>query len=110
MEGTMIHLGDYSNTPNDPCWFCGHVTIHPDPDDLDHFQYESTAFEELLILLAVMQEQSPTRHVIFLTEYQFGPDEFKIEHLNTISDFSALNATGRIRFNTLYHIHQKQTA
>lgn len=103
----MIHLGDFSDHPEDPCWFCGHVVEYPDPEDDDHIRYESDAFEELITLLLLMQADSPTHHVIFLTDYQFGPDEAKIEHLATVDDFKRLNSEGKIRFNTLYHIGGK---
>jgi hypothetical protein len=107
LDGTMIHLGDFSYHPEDPCWFCGHVVEYPDPEDGNHFRYEPDAFGELITLLSLMQADSPTRHVIFLTDYQFGPEEAEIEHLATLDDFKRLNSEGKIRFNTLYHIGGK---
>jgi len=103
-EGTMIHLGDFSDHPEEPCWFCGHVVEYPNPNDDYHFRYQADAFGELMLLLDMLQKDSPSRHVIFLTDYQLGPDNPEVVSLKDLEAFRRLNCDGKIRFNTLYHI------
>lgn len=103
--GTIIHLGDYSDTPDDPCWFCGHCVERSDADEsANHIGYTSAATGELVEIMTLMHTQSPTRHLLFLTDYQFGPETSEIKTLPSIDDFMALNRDRRIRYNTLYSI------
>ncbi|NEQ43367.1 MAG: hypothetical protein F6K00_07315 [Leptolyngbya sp. SIOISBB] len=105
LDGTMIHLGHYDNeNPNEPFWFCGHDLEYPIESDGNHIRYDERALEELTLLLQIMQDSSPCNHVIFLTDFQFGPEQSEIRHLRSIDDFIELSKAGRIRFNTLYHI------
>ena len=103
-DGSIVHLGQYGDDPDSVAWWCCDVIEFPDPEDCEFIQYIPDAFEELLVLLDVMQKASPTNHVMFLTDVQGGPDETSIEQLGAIQDFSDLNLAARIRFNTLYHI------
>lgn len=108
IEGVIIHLGDYSDTPNDPCWFCGHfVEYLEDDDEGNHFRINNNAYKELREVLSSMQRQSPTGHVIFLSDYQFGPEEAQRVDLDSINDLDDLNRDTAIRYNTLYHINRK---
>lgn len=108
LDGVIIHFGDYSDTPNDPCWFCGHfVEYLEDDDEMHHFRIRSDAYEEFRLVLQAMQSQSPSGHVIFLSDYQFGPSEPQRVDLRSIADFDDLNAATALRYNTLYHINRK---
>lgn len=106
LEGTIIHLGQFDNESlQEAFWFCGHVEEYPSAPNYDYFRYEASAFQELILLLDIMQKASPTGHGIFLTDYQFGPENSEIQRLESINEFIKLNAIGKIRFNTLYHIN-----
>jgi hypothetical protein len=79
LVGTIIHLGDFSDTPDDPCWFCGHCVEYREGDDDGHYiGYTPEAESELIELMSSMRDQSPTTHVLFLTDYQFGPETSEI--------------------------------
>ena len=102
MEGVMIHLGGYSDTPDDPCWFCGHAVEFVD-DDYFHFYNET--YQDIKQILCSMQKQSPTNHVVFLSDIQMDLVA-EVRQLSSLADFQLLNKQKRIRFNTLYHINQ----
>lgn len=107
LEGVIIHLGDYSDMPDDPCWFCGHFVEYRDGDEeMHHFRIRSDAFEEFRRVLQDMQSQSPSGHVIFLSDYQFGPSEPQIVDLDSIASLDELNKATAIRYNTLYHVNR----
>ena len=104
--GTMIHLGDHDDHPDEPHWFCGHCIEYRDRDaeDSDHIGYTLDAENELRELLTSMMDQSPTRHVLFLTDFQFGPETTDIRNLASIDEFIDLSRNRSIRYNTLYSI------
>jgi len=103
--GTIIHLGDYSDTPDDPCWFCGHcIEYREGDDDANHIGYTHDAERELTEILVSMREQSPTNHVLFLTDFQFGPEIPEIVNLDHIDQLVQLSRARSIRYNTLYSI------
>lgn len=105
LVGTIIHLGDFSDTPDDPCWFCGHcVEYREGDDDGYHIGYTPEAELELIELLSSMKDQSPTSHVLFLTDYQFGPETSEIVNLDDVGQFVSLSRSRSIRYNTLYSI------
>jgi len=104
----MVHLGDYGEDPADPAWFCGHCIEHGVEDNC--IGYTPDASVELEEILRTMRDQSPDKHVLFLTDYQFGPEKSKIVTLDSVSLFMKLNRSRRIRFNTLYSIGRKITS
>ena len=49
LVGTIIHLGDFSDTPDEPCWFCGHCVKYREGDDEGyHIGYAPEAESELI--------------------------------------------------------------
>ena len=101
----MIHLGRHSDAPNSPFWFCGHCIEYREGDDAaHHIGYTGDAEEELNQIMTSLMEQSPTKHILFLTDYQFGPDITEIRNLGTIDHFLQLSRSRSIRYNTLYSI------
>jgi hypothetical protein len=105
LAGTIIHLGDPSHNQADPVWFCGHcLEYRLENDDGHHIGYTTAAITELRQLLSSLQNQSPEKHVLFLTDYQFGPEAVEIVTLGNIDEFVALSDSRNIRFNTLYSI------
>lgn len=105
LVGTIIYLGDPSHCHTDPFWFCGHcIEYRLENDDGHHIGYSAAAIAELHQLLSLLQNQSPEKHVLFLTDYQFEPDKAEIVTLGTIEQFLALSEVRNIRLNTLYSI------
>ena len=102
LEGVMIHLGDYGDTPNDPNWFCGHAVEFVDDD---YFYFDDETYQEVEWILCQMQKQSPAKHVLFLTDIQLNIAA-KVRLLSSLTDFQLLNMQKRLRFNTLYNINQ----
>lgn len=51
-----------------------------------------------------MRDQSPTSHVLFLTDYQLGPETSEIVNLDDVEEIRSLSRSRSIRYNTLYSI------
>jgi hypothetical protein len=102
LTGTLIHLGNPRADESDPVWFCGH-SIGWRLNNSDNIDFEADAVTELQQILLRMQDQSPEGHVLFLTDYQFGPAP-EIATLRSIDELIALMRSHTVRFNTLYSV------
>ncbi|TKK64022.1 hypothetical protein FC093_23420 [Ilyomonas limi] len=56
-------------------------------------------------LLKIALDNSPIKKVCFLTDYQFGPENGKIEIIYTITDFWTLHDKEGLGLNTLYEMY-----
>lgn len=56
-------------------------------------------------LLKIALDNSPIKKVYFLTDYQFGPENGKIEIIYTISDFWTRHDNDGMNLNTLYEMY-----
>lgn len=104
LRGTMIHLGHYSRKHDSSFWFCGHALKVARVTHDGFFTLRAAALKDLRVLLRTMQRASPSRHVVFLSDYQFGPRKPVVRRVSSIEEFAKLGSSGRLRFNTLYHI------
>ena len=110
LVGNMIHID--SRLGNDDIednfmYFLGgdHYLDHENnTDEKYRFGYRDQTFVELFDLLSLMRSQSPTNHVIFLTDFQGGPETREIVDIPSIDSFKELNDLKGLRFNTLYSI------
>lgn len=57
-------------------------------------------------LLKVALDKSPLKKIVFLTDYQFGPENGRVEAIATISAFWAQHDAEGLRLNTLYEIFE----
>jgi hypothetical protein len=57
-------------------------------------------------ILRIALEKSPIKRVLFLTDYQFGPEKAQTEIIYTIGDFWIQHDTEGLRFNTLYEMYR----
>jgi hypothetical protein len=99
LTGTLIHLGNPRANGSDPVWFCGH-SIGWKLNNTDNIDFAVTELQQILLH---MQDQSPEGHVLFLTDYQFGPAP-EIATLRSIDELIALMRSHTVRFNTLYSV------
>jgi hypothetical protein len=111
LAGTIVHLGDRSDHPEDPSWFCGHIIkSRPADEDWHEFQFGDDARGEVADLLHRMQESSPDRYVVFLTDFQFGPDDTREAEFKSLAEFWERHDSQKLRHNTLYHIGRRQSS
>ena len=107
LAGAIIHLGDRSDHPDDPSWFCGHIIKNRSVEESwQEFQFDDDAKVEVADLLRRMQQASPQRHVIFLTDFQFGPDDPLEREFETLAELWKTHDYQMLRHNTLYHIRK----
>ena len=104
LVGTIVHIGAISDIEDDHFYFLGGDYYVENNVDEDHWAYKEEVFGDIIILIRSMQEQSPVNHVVFLTDFQGGPEEDKTINLPSIEDFITLNNSKELRFNTLYSI------
>jgi hypothetical protein len=109
LSGVIVHLGDRFDHPEEPSWFCGHIIKNrPVEEDWTEFQFEDDAKTEVGDLLRRMRDASPNQYVIFLTDFQFGPDEPLEQEFDSLEAFWARHDAHKLRHNTLYHVRKKQ--
>jgi hypothetical protein len=101
--GIIVHLGNKAfEGKEDGPWFAGALM---EWDDNDSVVFESHRFPDVVDLLKSMLEVSPKDEVIFLTDYQFGPEKRTINNeAITISEFIDFHQQKRLRYNTLYRL------
>jgi hypothetical protein len=104
LDGTIVHLGHRSKKHERDFWFCGHALDFSKDIREGCFRLRNRALVDLKRLFVVMQKDSPFRHVIFLSDYQFGPTKPVVKQLSSIEEFLRHGASGSLRFNALYHI------
>lgn len=91
------------------------IDVHVfDPDDTtDHrganqqfkFKFLEKYKSDIDKLLKIALDNSPIKKVCFLTDYQFGPENGKIEINYTISDFWTRHDNDGLNLNTLYEMY-----
>lgn len=98
LNGVMAHLANLDCDP-ERGWFAPDLIDWRNPNIL---RFHEPVFQELETLLAWMMELSPEKSLLFLTDYQFGPDEARREEVRTLGDFLQSHQAGQLQFNTLY--------
>ena len=74
-------------------------------------RFQQHRFPDVVTLLKRELSASPKKEAIFLTDYQFGPEERTItENMISIADFSELHQQGALTYNTLYCIKKMISA
>ena len=105
--GIIVHLANKEfEGDEEGGWFAGYLMDWDDTDsDYVPVRFQPHRFSDVLSLLKKMINASPHNEIIFLTDYQFGPDERIIsEETLSISNFSKLHQQGELTYNTLYRI------
>lgn len=77
--------------------------------EFDHqfnFQFLNQFKSDINNLIKIALDKSPTKNAFFLTDYQFGPEEAKIERIYSIDLFWSLHDSQGLRFNTLYELNE----
>jgi len=68
------------------------------------FRFEPSVFKEIKLLIELLLDNSPVRHLYFTTDYQFGPSE-RAKCLNySLKRFIEEHDRCGLRWNCLYHI------
>ncbi len=126
-KGIIIHIGNPEKKDNKNGFFYADAIVDWsfDGDNIDHTNltsdnpedYAQTKFKflesfraDIDKLLKIALESSPIKKIYFLTDYQFGPKNGKIEIGFNINDFWKQHDNGGIDFNTLYEINYTKTA
>lgn len=105
--GVIVHLANKEfEGDEDGGWFAGHLMEWEDTDsDYVPVRFQQHRFSDVVNILKIMLSASPKNEAIFLTDYQFGPEERTIiENIISIADFSELHQQGELTYNTLYRI------
>jgi hypothetical protein len=126
-NGTIIHIGNpefrtdknsgfYAGNLIDWNFKPGYIVFGDDGETLSvdfdgneddgNFRFIEQYKADIDSLLNIAIENSPERKVFFLTDYQFGPQQEKIETGFTIRRLWDLHDNQGIRFNTLYEIRE----
>ena len=50
-------------------------------------------------------DHSPIKRVMFLTDYQFSPENARVEIIYTINDFWAIHDSNGLGLNTMYELY-----
>ena len=69
------------------------------------FKFLSEIKPDIDRLLKIALDKSPIKKVLFLTDYQFGPQKAQTEIIYTVSDFWSQHDNHGLRFNTLYEMY-----
>ena len=119
-KGTMIHIGNPDFKTEKECgFFAGQIIywdFEPSFIQVPNFDKEETGSSQqfkfqflvdyqidIAKILKISLESSPVKESYFLTDYQFGPEEAKMEDLK-ISEFWTLHGSKGLNWNTLYKI------
>jgi hypothetical protein len=120
-QGTIVHIGNPDfRTDKDNGFFAGHlidweidskrtIIIPQGTETGKNQQYQFKFLDyfraDIEKILEVALDRSPDRRVLFLTDYQFGPETAEFEIIYTIMDFWSLHDKDGLRFNTLYEMY-----
>ena len=95
LVGTMVHIDSRDDTLEDSSlYFLGgdHYIDNLDNDEENYrFGYNPDTFSEIYSLASDLTKQSPTNHIIFLTDFQGGPEERNIITVKDLEEFKELN-------------------
>jgi hypothetical protein len=108
-NGIIVHLANKDfEGEEDGGWFAGGLMEWEDADsESDPVVFERHRFSDVVDLLKRMIEVSPKNEAIFLTDYQFGPEEKDISNeILSLPAFVDLHQQRRLRYNTLYRIKE----
>ncbi|WP_049722834.1 hypothetical protein [Gilvimarinus polysaccharolyticus] len=70
-------------------------------DNIEFIEEHDSSFVELIKDLL---QASPAGKIVFTSDYQFGPDEFRCYGETTILEFIELYKEGELRMNSLYRV------
>ncbi len=105
-RGVIVHLANKDFEGTDGAWFAGAIMSW----DRGHvLRFRKQPARDARRLFKLMLGASPTGEVLFLSDYQFGPNRKKIERTVLTPDrFWAMHDAGKIRYNALYRIKDKR--
>ncbi|WP_316821150.1 hypothetical protein [Pedobacter gandavensis] len=126
-SGTIVHVGnpDFKNQ-KDGGFYAGEIVdwsiesneeITIPINNLDNPIYDSGASQQFRFrfldqykadidkLLKTALDKSPIKKTCILTDYQFGPENERIETIYTIQDFWQQHDNDGLIFNTLYEMY-----
>ncbi|MEM9274569.1 MAG: hypothetical protein AAGA80_16645 [Cyanobacteria bacterium P01_F01_bin.143] len=103
--GIIIHLANKElEGEEDGGWFAGGLMEWNDTEN-EPVVFQSHRFIDVVDLLQKLVEISPKNELIFLTDYQFGPEARTIKkELLTILEFIDYHQQKKLTYNTLYRI------
>ena len=122
-NGAIIHIGNPElRNQNDGGFFAGniidwsidsHVDLSISEVNMDEiganrqflFKFLSEIKPDIDRLLKIALEKSPIKRVLFLTDYQFGPEKAQTEIIYSVSAFWSQHDNDGLRFNTLYEMY-----
>jgi hypothetical protein len=126
LYGVIIHIGNPDFRTDKKCgFFAGQIIdwdfepgyiIIPEYDENDltynaganqqyRFKFLEQYKSDIDKLLKISLDNSPIKKCLFLTDYQFGPENGKTEIIYTITDFWTLHDNEGLGFNTLYEMY-----
>lgn len=95
-EPTAIYLPELDNNA---------TTFNQGANQQFKFKFLDQYKSDIDKLLKIALNHSPIKKVCFLTDYQFGPENGKIEIIYTVKDFWIQHDKEGLELNTLYEIY-----
>ena len=104
--GVIVHLANKAaDYVEGYWWFASELLDWCGEDSLEMIKFKHLVFADILDLLKRMFEASPIGEIIFLTDFQMGPEQSQIVNKAiTLTEFLNLHEDGKLRFNALYRI------
>jgi len=105
-DGIIVHLANKEfEGEEDEGWFAGGIMNWDDDSGFDPVVFEKHRFPDVIDLLERLIVESPCSEVIFLTDYQFGPEKSEVaENSISMPEFVDLHTQRKLRYNKLYRI------
>jgi hypothetical protein len=107
-KGVIIHIGNPELKKEKETGFFGGQIIdwnfEPEEETQCRFKFLEKHKNDIDRLLKIALEKSPIKKILFLTDYQFGPEKESIELINTITNFWERHDNEGIEFNKLYEM------
>ena len=107
-DGFIVHLANKEfEKSKEGWWFAEKLFDFSKDDSYQTIRFISLVIPEVIDILTKMIEASPNGEIIFLTDFQMGPEQSQI--LNkpiNLNEFLILHEDEKLRFNALYRIKQ----
>ncbi len=104
-SGTILHIGNSEFRNNKDGGFWGGDLIDWEYDNNNNFKFQESYKTDLMELLNMAIEKSPSNEAFFLTDIQANDPEPKFRRIKNISNFKKLYEHEGLEWNTLYAIN-----
>lgn len=99
-RGVIVHLGNLECEQADE-WFANELVRWENSKAL---RFREDVLEEVKVLIQILLHSSPENLLLFLSDYDFGPETPSIHEAQSLASFLENHQLAKLEYNALYRI------